>query len=278
MEIECNSDDDEQTIQEKVKKLLEERKKAKQDSKNEENQPKMPKIMSETADSIEEKVKTAVGVITTDFSVQNVLLHMKINIVTVDGKRMKFMKQWVKVCSACHTLVPDMKRIFCPSCGNDTLRRSSLLFFSFLFLFLSQNYQKKKTVSCIMDENGETHYVYNPKKTFSLRGTIYTIPKSKGGKRNLDPVLREDQLISFKNGKPKKSAVFKSKKSVASNERMTQFFGEDDSVGNPFSGVETKSRKQKIVAGGNYSERFHGFNEIWNGYGRKNPNEPKRKK
>ena len=54
-----------------------------------------------------------VGVITTDFAMQNVLLHLGIQIVSIDGMRIKILKQWVKRCHGCSTLVPDVRKIFC---------------------------------------------------------------------------------------------------------------------------------------------------------------------
>ncbi len=50
--------------------------------------------------------------------------------------------------------------MFCPSCGNNTLKR----------------------VSVSVDEKGTLMAFFNPKRKISTRGTRYTIPKPQGGR------------------------------------------------------------------------------------------------
>ncbi|KAG2382900.1 hypothetical protein C9374_004867 [Naegleria lovaniensis] len=125
--------------------------------------------------STEKGVEHKVGCMTSDFSVQHVLAHMGLNLVSVDGFKIKYLSQWVKRCTCCFTIVPDVERKYCPNCGHDTLRR----------------------ITCVMDEDGTLNFYYNPKAKISLRGTIYTNPIPKGGKFNNDPVYREDQLYGY---------------------------------------------------------------------------------
>jgi len=136
-------------------------------------------------------VEHKVGCVTSDFSVQHVLAHMGLNLVSVDGFRIKYLSQWVKRCTCCYTIVPDVERKWCPNCGNDTLKR----------------------ITCVMDEDGTLNFYFNPKAKFSLRGTIYTNPIPKGGKYNNDPVFREDQMFGYKSNTNKKSAKLLNAKS-----------------------------------------------------------------
>jgi RNA-binding protein NOB1 len=58
---------------------------------------------------------------------------MGLNIISTKGYKITQIKQWVKRCSCCGTIETNIKRIFCPFCGNQTLLR----------------------VSCSSNENGE---------------------------------------------------------------------------------------------------------------------------
>lgn len=128
-------------------------------------------------DSFEEH-NSNIGCITTDFAMQNVLIHMGLNLISVDGYRIKTIRRYVLRCTACSVIVPDTSRVFCPNCGN----HSTL-----------------KKVECVIDEEGKATFYYNPNYKFNLKGVRYQIPKPKGG-RNIDPILREDDMISVKRG------------------------------------------------------------------------------
>ena len=45
--------------------------------------------------------KVVTGCMTTDFAMQNVLLHMRLSLVGVDGKKIDKVKTWVLRCHAC---------------------------------------------------------------------------------------------------------------------------------------------------------------------------------
>ena len=120
----------------------------------------------------------AVGCVTGDFSVQNVLMQMGIPIVTPDGRRIRTVKLWGYKCTACCTFTRDMNRHFCPGCGNHTLDKVPI------------------TV-----EGGKVTVHMRKKRRTQLRGTIYNIPMHKGGRHDPPPILCEDQL--FMNGRDK---------------------------------------------------------------------------
>ena len=113
--------------------------------------------------------------VTSDFPMQNVLLHLGVPVVGSNGQCIHELRVWVLRCHACTCIVHDMTRQFCPECGSgDTLKR----------------------VHYVMNEKGETHLFINFRRPISIRGTIFNLSKPRGGRRgtNKTMVLREDQL------------------------------------------------------------------------------------
>ncbi|KAK3831852.1 MAG: Nin one binding Zn-ribbon like-domain-containing protein [Linnemannia gamsii] len=108
---------------------------------------------------------------TGDFAMQNVLLQMGLNLLSIDGLRISKVKNWVLRCHACTKVTHDMDKKFCPSCGNSTLMRTSTS----------------------TDQNGNVKYFLKKNMVYNLRGTKYSIPAPKGGRKNNDLILREDQ-------------------------------------------------------------------------------------
>ncbi|KAF9292648.1 Nin1 binding protein [Mortierella alpina] len=108
---------------------------------------------------------------TADYAMQNVLLQMGLNLLSVDGLRISKVKNWVLRCHACTKVTQDMDKKFCPSCGNATLMRTSTS----------------------TDQNGNVKYYLKKNMVYNLRGTKYSIPTPKGGRKNNDLILREDQ-------------------------------------------------------------------------------------
>lgn len=117
------------------------------------------------------KEEISVGCVTTDFAMQNVLLQMGLNVVSVDGMLVRKVKQYVLKCEACFKTSTQMEALFCPTCGNNTLFK----------------------VSVNVSADGVSHYEMH-RKRYNLRGTKFSIPMPKGGRNSTDLVLREDQL------------------------------------------------------------------------------------
>ncbi|RWS20027.1 RNA-binding protein NOB1-like protein, partial [Leptotrombidium deliense] len=69
--------------------------------------------------------KTIVGCITGDFSMQNVLIQIGLNVVSLsNGLIIKETKQFVLRCHACFKITTNLMKKFCPHCGNlGTLKR-----------------------------------------------------------------------------------------------------------------------------------------------------------
>ncbi|KAF9578106.1 Nin1 binding protein [Lunasporangiospora selenospora] len=116
-------------------------------------------------------MKMQVACMTADFAMQNVLLQMGLNLLSADGLRISKIKSWVLRCHACTKVTSDMDKQFCPNCGNATLMRTSTS----------------------TDQNGNVRYYLKKNMVYNLRGTKYSIPAPKGGRRNNDLILREDQ-------------------------------------------------------------------------------------
>ncbi|GMH45041.1 hypothetical protein BSKO_12998 [Bryopsis sp. KO-2023] len=118
----------------------------------------------------EEASKSSVGCITSDFSMQNVLIQMGLRVVTPDGRRIREVKRWAMRCSACFFVTKEVGRIFCAKCGKASVERVELR----------------------TDADGSE--VFGVRTKHRTRGTKYSIPMPKGGKRNKDPILSEDVM------------------------------------------------------------------------------------
>ncbi|KAL4157633.1 hypothetical protein PRNP1_006650 [Phytophthora ramorum] len=113
-----------------------------------------------------------VACITTDFSMQNVMLQIGLRLLSTEGMIIKRVKQWILRCIACFTTSTEMDRLFCPKCGNSTMER----------------------VSYSLDRDGHMTFYTRANRPTKLSGTKFSLPKPKGG-RNGDLLLREDQLL-----------------------------------------------------------------------------------
>jgi RNA-binding protein NOB1 len=120
---------------------------------------------------------------TTDFAMQNVILQMNLELLSVDGIKIRKLKSWVQRCGACFKVYTNSenagplgsKRLFCDHCGSDMMQRIAASVdgkTGRLRLHLSKNYKH------------------------NLRGTKFSLPKAGTGNRfQGDLLLREDQLL-----------------------------------------------------------------------------------
>ncbi|TKR63218.1 hypothetical protein L596_027074 [Steinernema carpocapsae] len=126
--------------------------------------------------TIDEK-NVKVACMSTDFAVQNVLLHMKLGLVSMDGMRIKRLKTYILRCRACYGTTSVMTKRFCPKCGNDALHR----------------------VAVTTNDDGTIQVHINWNRLRSHRGLKFSLPapdrKGKGGKRIVGPQLFEDQKM-----------------------------------------------------------------------------------
>lgn len=74
------------------------------------------------SDFLEQKPAT-VACLTMDFAMQNVLKQIGLNVVALDGRVIKQMRTFIFRCYACFKTTSIMTKVFCPSCGNKTLKK-----------------------------------------------------------------------------------------------------------------------------------------------------------
>jgi len=122
-------------------------------------------------DTKEASSAVTVGCLTTDFAMQNVLIQMGLNVLSVDGMLIRQVKSYVMRCYGCMRVTKDTSKQFCPHCGNKTLKR----------------------LSTSIDENGAVRYHLARTYKIHVRGKKYSLPKPMGGKHARNPHLTADQ-------------------------------------------------------------------------------------
>jgi len=124
--------------------------------------------------TIDEK-NVKVACMSVDFAVQNVLLHMKLGLVSMDGMRIKQLRSYILRCRACFTTTSVMTKRFCPKCGNDALHR----------------------VAVTTNDDGSLQLHINWNRLQTHRGLKYSLPApgKKSGKHSARPQLFEDQRM-----------------------------------------------------------------------------------
>ncbi|XP_042337115.1 RNA-binding protein NOB1, partial [Plectropomus leopardus] len=113
-----------------------------------------------------------VGCLTTDFAMQNVLIQMGLHVLSVNGMLIKQARNYILRCHACFRTTSNMIKVFCPHCGNRTL--------------------KKLAVTVSQDGSTQMHFSKNP-KVLNRRGLRHSLPPPQGGKHGNNPQLVEDQ-------------------------------------------------------------------------------------
>lgn len=172
---------------------------------------------------------------TTDFAMQNVILQMNLELLSVDGVKVRKLKSFVTRCGACYKIYtsnersgPLGKRLFCDKCGSDMMQRIA---------------------ASVDSKTGRLRLHLSKRYKHNLRGTKFSLPKPGTGDRfKGDLLLREDQLLMGAwNQKVKMSSGGKARASAQS------MFGKDlaSNVGCNASAVD---------------------DDIRVGFGRRNPN------
>ncbi|MGH0135984.1 UNVERIFIED_CONTAM: hypothetical protein FKN15_033182 [Acipenser sinensis] len=113
-----------------------------------------------------------VGCLTTDFAMQNVLIQIGLHVLSVSGMLITQARSYILRCHACFKTTSNMTKVFCPNCGNKTL--------------------KKIAVMIKEDGSFQMHFSRNP-KVLNPKGMRYSLPKPQGGKHANNPHLVEDQ-------------------------------------------------------------------------------------
>ncbi|KAJ6643904.1 RNA-binding protein NOB1 [Pseudolycoriella hygida] len=165
----------------------------------------------------EESVRVAC--MSTDYSIQNVLKQINLNIAALDGKIIKQMRTYILRCYACYKTTSIMTKVFCPKCGNKTLKR----------------------VAVSLDENGQQVIHINTRRPLTAKGKNTSIPRPRGGKHSSNPILFEDQPMP----KQMPSRVARTKTNALDEDYVAGF--------SPFvrRDVDSKSALLRAKAGGN---------------------------
>lgn len=186
---------------------------------------------------------------------QNVIIQMGFQLLNLDGMRLTRVKRFKLICKGCNWMNKETDRLFCEKCGGATLAK----------------------VSVYINDNGEVTYFKNPRRKINLRGTVYSIPKQKGGRGCQDLVLREDDLMK---GEYKQMAhrIDRQKKNElkAINDTLQGNYwtgGEGYGVG----GAVSNLLYEPGAKGGKTASKMNQQSKIVVGYGRKNPNIAKKK-
>lgn len=184
----------------------------------------------EVQDKAEEEVLKA-AVSTGDFAMQNVALQMGLNLVNpTNGRHITQVKSFMLRCHACFKLCPFPRngtvKQFCPSCGNNTLRRC--------------------TVS--VSESGQIHVFLKRNMQWSHRGDRYSLPnpqshKARRAKRN-DMLAAQSSVLLTEDQKEYTRAVKHDLWKKRQNEKLLNEWigpingsesGSVDSVSSPFA-------------------------------------------
>lgn len=141
--------------------------------------------LSGAAQLSEDSPPPKVACLSTDFAIQNVLKQMGLSVVTLDGLLIRQVRTFILRCYACFKTTSLMDRVFCPNCGNKTLKR----------------------VAVTVDNEGKEVIHINFRRPLTSRGKKFPLPKFKGGKHSNNPIICEDQRVPQQ--RPSKVALSK---------------------------------------------------------------------
>ena len=102
---------------------------------------------------------------------QNVLMQMGLHLVSLEGKLIHETRTYILRCHACFKTTSNISKVFCPKCGNKTLKK----------------------VGVTLNEDGTLQIHISTRKRLSARGKKFSLPMPKGGKHANNPILVEDQ-------------------------------------------------------------------------------------
>jgi len=121
----------------------------------------------------EDKSLSSVGVITTDYQIQNALYQLGIRILSVNGLSIHEIHQWALHCYSCFTMEKDTSKRFCSRCGNTTLQR----------------------VSIFLNRRGKVKYRFCNRNRRRKKGLIHPIPFPRSGRGPVNYIHSEDVYL-----------------------------------------------------------------------------------
>lgn len=81
------------------------------------------KVKRDYGTNLLEVTPSHVACITTDYAMQNVLKQIGLQVAALDGRVIKQTRTFILRCYACFKTTTNPSKIFCPACGNKTLKR-----------------------------------------------------------------------------------------------------------------------------------------------------------
>lgn len=183
--------------------------------------------------ALEGKVETdivpPVACMTTDYALQNVLKQLNLQLAALNGRIIKQLRTYILRCYACYKTTSIMTKVFCPNCGNKTLKR----------------------VAISLDENGKQVIHINTRRPLSAKYKNQSLPRFHGGKHSRNPILFEDQPMP----RQMPSRVAKTKTNALDDDYIAGF--------SPFVMRDVDSKSAMLRSKGNLKEwaRNNNFEE-----------------
>ncbi|XP_037726046.1 RNA-binding protein NOB1 [Drosophila subpulchrella] len=183
--------------------------------------------------ALEGKVETdevpPVACMTTDYALQNVLKQLNLHLAALNGRIIKQLRTYILRCYACYRTTSIMTKVFCPNCGNKTLKR----------------------VAVSLDENGRQVIHINTRRPLTNKYKNQSLPRFQGGKHSRNPILFEDQPMP----RQMPSRVAKTKTNALDQDYMAGF--------SPFVLRDVDSKSAMLRSKGNLKEwaRNNNFEE-----------------
>nr|CAD7399898.1 unnamed protein product [Timema poppensis] len=169
------------------------------------------KVKKEMYFEEQDEKQKIVACITGDFAMQNVMKQLGLNVLSVNGRMIRQLRTFILRCYACFKTTSIMTKMFCPNCGNKTLKK----------------------VAVSLKEDGTQQIHINARRPLTARGKRpdeeyalssflgshqrkarsdalgasqqgrrlkFSLPTPKGGKHANNPILVEDQRIPQQRG------------------------------------------------------------------------------
>jgi RNA-binding protein NOB1 len=135
---------------------------------------KIKDLQSENGEFQDPDEASKVACLTNDFSMQNLMLHVGIKVLSSNGMLIKQLRTYILRCYTCFQTTSKMDKLFCPKCGHKTLKRVSVT---------------------VNPEDGSQVIHLSRRVNLTGKGKKYPLPMPKGGKHSNNPILTEDQPI-----------------------------------------------------------------------------------
>ncbi|CAI2731535.1 unnamed protein product [Schistosoma spindalis] len=129
--------------------------------------------IADILEPINEVETNVVACLTTDFAMQNVLLHAGLDIVSINGLRIRQPRTHLLWCCACFKPTKRTDTYFCPWCGHASLRR----------------------IPVTLHEDGQLEFHFAKRFVRRRRGLKQPVRIPKGGKYADEPIYCADQRI-----------------------------------------------------------------------------------